>query len=51
MALTTKRGLLVVSEAPERPLGLEETKLLLLLLLLLFSSWLAMGGAYAVAMA
>ena len=47
MALTTKRGLLVVSEAPESPLGLEETKLLLLL----FSSWLAMVGAYAVAMA
>jgi hypothetical protein len=45
IALTTKRGLLVVSEAPDRPLGLEEeTKLLLL-----FSSWLAIGGAYAVA--
>jgi hypothetical protein len=40
----TKRDLLVVREAPDRPLGLEHTKLLVL-----FISWLAMGGAYAVA--
>jgi hypothetical protein len=43
-ALTTKRDLLVLREAPDRPLGLEHTKLLVL-----FISWLAMGGAYAVA--
>ncbi|MCH1933194.1 hypothetical protein L9G16_23920, partial [Shewanella sp. A25] len=36
MALTVKRGLLV-SEAPDSPLGLEHTKLL-------FISWLAMGA-------
>lgn len=40
-ALTTKRGLLV-SEAPDIPRGLEHTKPL-------FITWLAIGGAYAVA--